>query len=213
MPQPNWRDDLRDFKKLGEPRLFFAVTAGVMDSMINRYTANKRTRSNDAYTPDGRSDMRPDRAVTVYSRILKELYPNTPLLLGGVEASLRRVTHYDYWDNALHPTILSQTGADMLIYGMGEQPLKELVHRMKKGEKMGEINDIPQTAFLRPSHQVPQNRFNEEAVLFSHEECLNDKKKQAQNFRVVEEQSNRLTAARILQQVDRSTLVVNPPRP
>lgn len=122
VPQPNWRDDLRDFKKLGTPRLFFAVTAGVMDSMINRYTANKRLRSNDAYTPDGRPDMRPDRATTVYSRVLKELYPDTPLLLGGVEASLRRVTHYDYWDDTLHPTILANTRADLLIYGMGNFP-------------------------------------------------------------------------------------------
>ena len=121
--QPNWRDDLRDFKKMGIPRYFFAVTAGVMDSMINHYTAGKRLRSNDAYTPDGRNDMRPDRAVTVYSHILKTLFPDVPLLLGGVEASLRRVTHYDYWDDTLHKTILVDTGADLLIYGMGELPL------------------------------------------------------------------------------------------
>lgn len=213
VPQPNWRDDLRDFKKLGTPRLFFAVTAGVMDSMINRYTANKRIRSNDAYTPDGRSDMRPDRAATVYSRILKELYPDTPILLGGVEASLRRVTHYDYWEDALHPTILADTKADLLIYGMGEQPLKEVVRQVKQGKSIGELDHIPQTAFLRPLKEVPENRSREEAVLFSHEECLVDKKKQAQNFRVVEEQSNRLNAARILQEVNHRMLVVNPPFP
>lgn len=213
VPQPNWRDDLRDFKKLGAPRLFFAVTAGVMDSMINRYTANKRIRSNDAYTPDGRSDMRPDRAVTVYSRILKELYPDVPILLGGVEASLRRVTHYDYWDNALHPTILAETGADLLIYGMGEQPLRELLKRLREGENIREVNDIPQTAFLRPRNRLPENLFGEEARLFSHEECLQDKRKQAQNFRVVEEQSNRLSAARIIQAVGDNLLVVNPPYP
>src|SRR5690554_123502 len=210
VPQPNWRDDLRDFKKLGAPRLFFAVTAGVMDSMINRYTANKRIRSNDAYTPDGRSDMRPDRAVTVYSRILKELYPDVPILLGGVEASLRRVTHYDYWDNALHPTILAETGADLLIYGMGEQPLRELLKRLREGENIREVDDIPQTAFLRPRNQLPENLFGEEARLFSHEECLQDKRKQAQNFRVVEEQSNRLSAARVIQAVGDALLVVNP---
>src|SRR5690554_2198779 len=213
VPQPNWRDDLRDFKKLGAPRLFFAVTAGVMDSMINRYTANKRIRSNDAYTPDGRSDMRPDRAVTVYSRILKELYPDVPILLGGVEASLRRVTHYDYWDNALHPTILAETGADLLIYGMGEQPLRELLKRLREGENIREVNDIPQTAFLRPRNRLPENLFGEEARLFSHEECLQDKRKQAQNFRVVEEQSNRLSAARVIQAVGDGLLVVNPPYP
>src|SRR5690554_1322042 len=213
VPQPNWRDDLRDFKKLGAPRLFFAVTAGVMDSMINRYTANKRIRSNDAYTPDGRSDMRPDRAVTVYSRILKELYPDVPILLGGVEASLRRVTHYDYWDNALHPTILAETGADLLIYGMGEQPLRELLKRLREGENIREVDDIPQTAFLRPRNQLPENLFGEEARLFSHEECRQDKRKQAQNFRVVEEQSNRLSAARVIQAVGDALLVVNPPYP
>ncbi|MDD3788840.1 MAG: YgiQ family radical SAM protein [Petrimonas sp.] len=213
VPQPNWRDDLRDFKKLGAPRMFFAVTAGVMDSMINHYTANKRLRSNDAYTPDGRADMRPDRAVTVYSKILKELYPDVPIVIGGVEASLRRVSHYDYWDDALHKTILADTGAELLVYGMGELPLKRLVKELREGRKIGEIFDIPQTAFLLPKNNVPQNPFDEEVALFSHEECVKDKLKQAKNFRVVEEQSNRLHAARILQNVANKTLVVNPPYP
>ncbi len=213
VPQPNWRDDLRDFKKLGTPRLFFAVTAGVMDSMINRYTANKRLRSNDAYTPDGRADMRPDRAATVYSRILKKLYPDTPLVLGGVEASLRRVTHYDYWDDALHPTILADTGADLLIYGMGEAPLRQVVRELREGKSFEEMVNIPQTAFLRPSNDIPENRFSEEVTLFSHEECLVDKRKQAANFRIVEVQSNRLKAARILQGVGHEAAVINPPYP
>lgn len=213
VPQPNWRDDLRDFKKLGTPRLFFAVTAGVMDSMINHYTANRRTRSDDAYTPEGRTDMRPDRAVTVYSRILKEFYPDVPIVIGGVEASLRRVSHYDYWDDQLHKTILADTRADLLIYGMGELPLKQLIREMRNGKKIGEITDIPQTAFLTRKKSVPVNAFGEEALLFSHEECVKDKLKQAKNFRVVEEQSNRLQAARILQDVDHHTLVVNPPYP
>ena len=213
VPQPNWRDDLRDFTKMGTPRLFFAVTAGVMDSMINHYTANKRLRSNDAYTPDGRSDMRPDRAVTVYSRILKNRYPEVPLVLGGVEASLRRVSHYDYWDDALHKTILADSGADLLIYGMGELPLKQLVREIRSGKKINEITNIPQTAFIRAAHKVPVNTFNEEVQLYSHEECMQEKLKQAKNFRVVEEQSNRLFAARILQGVDDKTLVVNPPFP
>lgn len=213
VPQPNWRDDLRDFKKMGKPRYFFAVTAGVMDSMINHYTAGKRLRSNDAYTPDGRTDMRPDRAATVYSRILKKLYPEVPLLLGGVEASLRRVTHYDYWDDTLHKTILADTGADLLIYGMGELPLRELIKRLRHGEQFNTIRDIPQTAFLCSKEEVPANLFSEEVSLFSHDECTRDKRKQAQNFRVVEEQSNRRAAARILQQVDDNTLVINPPFP
>jgi len=213
VPQPNWRDDLRDFKKMGIPRCFFAVTAGVMDSMINHYTAGKRLRSNDAYTPEGRPDMRPDRAATIYSRILKELYPDVPLLIGGIEASLRRVTHYDYWDDTLHKTILADTGADMLIYGMGELPLKQLIQRLSNGERFKEITDVPQTAFLCAKEEVPPNLFGEEVTLFSHEACLSDKLKQAKNFRVVEEQSNRLTAARILQEVDNKMLVVNPPYP
>ena len=211
--QPNWRDDLRDFKKMGIPRYFFAVTAGVMDSMINHYTAGKRLRSNDAYTPDGRNDMRPDRAVTVYSHILKTLFPEVPLLLGGVEASLRRVTHYDYWDDTLHKTILVDTGADLLIYGMGELPLKQLVQRLRDGDQFSEIRDIPQTAYLSAQEELPSNPFHEEVTLFSHEACLSDKLKQAKNFRVVEEQSNRLHAARILQEVDDKVLVVNPPYP
>ena len=210
VPQPNWRDDLRDFKKLGIPRMFFAVTAGVMDSMINHYTANKRLRSNDAYTPDGRSDMRPDRAISVYSNIIRDLYPDAPIVIGGVEASLRRVTHYDYWSDSLHKTILADTKADLLLYGMGEQPLRQLIAEMRKGRKIGEIHDIPQTAFLVKKNEVPENSFKEEAVLFSHEECLKDKLKQAKNFKIVEEQSNRMSAARILQDVDNSTMVINP---
>ncbi len=211
VPQPNWRDDLRDFKKLGIPRLFFAISAGAMDSMINRYTANKSLRSNDAYTPDGRPDMRPDRTTIVYANILKDLYPDVPVVIGGIEASLRRITHYDYWDDRLHKTILADSGADLLIYGMGEQPLKQLVQEVKNGKRINEIYTIPQTAFLVPKNAVPANIFTEEKRLFSHEECLHDKLKQAQNFRIVEEQSNRLHAARILQNVDNKTLVVNPP--
>lgn len=213
VPQPNWRDDLRDFKKLGTPRMFFAVTAGVMDSMINHYTANKRLRSNDAYTPDGRADMRPDRAATVYSNILKKLYPDISLVIGGVEASLRRVSHYDYWDDTLHKTILADTGANLLVYGMGELPLTQIVKELQSGKAFAEIRDVPQTAFLTEKTDVPQNPFNEEVRLFSHNECLKDKLKQAKNFRLVEEQSNLLHAARILQDVDNKTLVVNPPYP
>ena len=213
VPQPNWRDDLRDFKKLGLPRMFFAVTAGVMDSMINRYTANKRLRSQDAYTPDGRSDMRPDRAVTVYSNILKELYPDIPLIIGGVEASLRRVSHYDYWSDSLHKTILAGTNADLLVYGMGELPITRVVREMQNGKTIAEMRHVPQTAFLAGKDNVPENSFKDEIRLFSHEECLEDRLKQAKNFRIVEEQSNTLHASRILQDVDDKTLVVNPPFP
>ncbi len=213
VPQPNWRDDLRDFKKLGKPRLFFGVSAGAMDSMINHYTVNKRLRSNDAYTPDARADMRPDRPTIVYSNILKELYPDVPVILGGIEASLRRVTHYDYWDDKLHKSILVDSKADLLIYGMGEKPLLELVNKLREGKNIDELHNIPQTAFLTNNEELPENVFNEEARLFSHEECLKDKLKQATNFKTVEEQSNKMHAARIVQNVDDKTLVVNPPYP
>ncbi len=213
VPQPNWRDDLRDFKKLGKPRLFFSVSAGAMDSMINHYTVNKRLRSNDAYTPDGRADMRPDRTTIVYSNILKELYPDVPVVLGGIEASLRRVTHYDYWDDKLHKSILVDSKADLLIYGMGEKPLLQLVEQLREGKSINELQDIPQTAFLTKKEELPKNPFNEEARLFSHEECLADKLKHATNFKTIEEQSNRMAAARIVQDVDNKTLVVNPPYP
>lgn len=213
VPQPNWRDDLRDFKKLGIPRMFFAVTAGVIDSMISRYTANKRLRSSDAYTPDGRADMRPDRATTVYCNILKKLYPDVPIIIGGVEASLRRVSHYDYWDDSLHKTILADTGADLLVYGMGELPLTQIVREIQGGKSVSEIRDVPQTAFLADKNRLPENKSGNDIRLFSHEECLKDKLKQAKNFRVVEEQSNMLHASCILQDVGEQTLVVNPPYP
>ncbi len=213
VPQPNWRDDLRDFRKLGVPRLFFGVSAGVMDSMINHYTANKRLRSNDAYTADGKTGMRPDRATIVYCNILKKLFPEVPIVLGGIEGSLRRITHYDYWDDKLHKSILMDTGADILVYGMGELPLRQIVSELKTGKKIGEITDIPQTAIARPKNAIPLNPFDEEIRLYSHEECLKDKIKQAKNFRIVEEQSNRIHAARILQDVNDATIVVNPPFP
>ena len=224
VPQPNWRDDLRDFKKLGRPRLFFGISAGCMDSMVNKYTANKRLRSEDAYTPDGRHDMRPEYPSIVYANILKELYPDTPVILGGIEASLRRLTHYDYWADRVRPSILTESKADLLIYGMGEKPIADLCRHFS--EKVGDTqeasaNDIPhdilQTAYLagKPDKdQLPPNPNGEgDLILFSHEECLKDKKKQAQNFRHIEEESNRYAAARILQQVDGRTVVVNPPYP
>ena len=212
VPQPNWRDDLRDFKKLGRPRLFFGISAGCMDSMVNRYTANKRRRSNDAYTPDERPDMRPDNATITYSTILKKLYPDIPVAIGGIEASMRRLTHYDYWEDRLKKSILCDSHADLLIYGMGEKPVTELCRRLKSGEKFSDITDIPQTAYI-----ISEKRFDgqkeSDIMLFSHEECLKDKKKQAVNFRHIEEESNKMHASRILQRTDRDIVVVNPPYP
>ena len=212
VPQPNWRDDLRDFKKLGRPRLFFGISAGCMDSMVNRYTANKRRRSNDAYTPNERPDMRPDNATITYSTILKKLYPDIPVAIGGIEASMRRLTHYDYWEDRLKKSILCDSHADLLIYGMGEKPVTELCRRLKSGEKFSDITDIPQTAYI-----ISEKRFDGQKegdiMLFSHEECLKDKKKQAVNFRHIEEESNKMHASRILQRTDRDIVVVNPPYP
>lgn len=217
VPQPNWRDDLRDFKKLGRPRLFFGISAGCMDSMVNKYTANKRLRSEDAYTPDGRPDMRPEYPSIVYSRILKELYPDVPVVLGGIEASMRRLSHYDYWQDKLQKSILCDSGADLLIYGMGEKPITELTERLVA--KGGPIQshelptDIPQTAFLAQAEAESSLPAAETLTLYSHEECLKDKKKQAANFRHIEEESNKYAANRITQRVDKQLVVVNAPYP
>lgn len=209
VPQPDWRGDYRDFKKLGVPRLFFGVSAGAMDSMINHYTANKRLRSDDAYTPDQRPGMRPDYPSIVYTKILKELYPDVPVVLGSIEASLRRLTHYDYWQDKLLPGILASSPADLLIYGMGEKPIKELVRRLKSGIPFNEIKDIRQTVYLADKEDAK----DDDIVLFSHEECLKDKLKQAKNFRHIEEESNKYNASRILQKVGKQVIVVNPPFP
>lgn len=209
VPQPDWRGDYRDFKKLGAPRLFFGVSAGAMDSMINHYTANKRLRSDDAYTPDQRPGMRPDYPSIVYTKILKELYPDVPVVLGGIEASLRRLTHYDYWQDKLLPGILASSPADLLIYGMGEKPIKELVRRLKSGIPFNEIKDIRQTVYMADKEDAK----DDDIVLFSHEECLKDKLKQAKNFRHIEEESNKYNASRILQKVGKQVIVVNPPFP
>ncbi|OAV73571.1 hypothetical protein Barb6_00120 [Bacteroidales bacterium Barb6] len=210
VPQPDWRGDYRDFKKLGAPRLFFCVSAGAMDSMINHYTANKRLRSDDAYTPDRRAGMRPDYPSIVYTRILKELYPDVPVVIGGIEASLRRLTHYDYWQDKLLPGISIDSKADLLIYGMGEQPVKELVRRLSAGEAFHTLKDIRQTVYVADGEEAV---LPDDVVLFSHEECLKDKLKQAKNFRRIEEESNTYHAHRIFQQAEGRTIVVNPPFP
>ena len=210
--QPNWKDDLRDFKKLGKPRLFFGVTAGCMDSMVNHYTANKRLRSTDAYTPGGQSGFRPDYASTVYANILKELYPDVPVLLGGIEASLRRVTHYDYWKDALMPSILVDSKADALIYGMGEQPLRMLLRMLKKGVPFEHCKTIHQVAFLqKQAEDLPKNKNWKTVELASHEKCMDDKIAYAANFKIVEVESNKWQANRIVQKVGEEVLVINPP--
>jgi len=214
VPQPNWQDDLRDFKKLGPPRLFFAVTGGNMDSMVNHYTANKRKRSNDAYTPGGRTDQRPDYTTIVYSNILKKLFPDVPLIIGGIEASLRRLTHYDYWSDRLMPSILVDSGADILFYGMGEKSIVEFARLVQRGVPVHNLTTIPQTAFLvdEMKNYATKKEWNE-FELSSHEDCLEDKKKFARNFMHIEEESNKLEAKKLLQQVGDKMVVVNPPWP
>ena len=222
VPQPDWHGDYRDFKKLGRPRLFFGISPGCMDSMVNKYTAARRLRSEDAYSPDGRHDMRPEYPTIVYTKILKQLFPDVPVILGGIEASLRRVTHYDYWQDELRRCILCDSGADMITYGMGEKPTLELARRLAEGERIQDIRDLPQTVYLT-SHFSP---LPSDIVLHSHEECLRNKRAQAENFRHVEEQSNMMHAQRLIQPLGAAPLnsqflnlnsttcvVVNPPYP
>jgi uncharacterized radical SAM protein YgiQ len=211
VPQPNWQDDLRDFKKMGVPRLFFGVSSGNMDSMVNHYTANIRLRSNDAYTPDGKAGARPDYATTVYSQILKKLYPDVPVVIGGVEASLRRVVHYDYWSDALKPSILDESQADLLIYGMGERSLVQLVQTLETGRAFSQIHDIPQTCFLIEPKQLEPIREAKDIELKSWTACLEDKINYAKNFKQVEIQSNSVQARRLIQKQQSKILVCNPP--
>ena len=211
VPQPDWHGDYRDFKKLGKPRLFFGIAPGCMDSMVNKYTANKRLRSEDAYSPDGRHDCRPEYPTIVYSRILKGLYPDTPVVLGGIEASMRRLTHYDYWQDKLMKCILCDSGADIIIYGMGEKPVLELSRQLSDGFHIDTIHDIPQTVYLASENNISGGINDDDIVLHSHETCLRSKKAQAENVRHIEEESNKMHAQRLLQQVDGRYAVVNPP--
>ena len=210
VPQPNWRDDLRDFRKLGRPRLFFGVTAGCMDSMVNKYTANKRLRSEDADTPDGRHDQRPEYPSIVYTKILKQLYPDVPVVLGGIEASMRRLTHYDYWEDRVRPSILCDSGADILVYGMGEKPILEIAKRLKGNCS---LDSIPQTARLFSKESILGGVTTDDIILNSHEECLRDKRAEAANFKHIEEESNKMNASRLIQEVEGKFVVVNAPYP
>ena len=208
VPQPNWRDDLRDFKKLGKPRLFFGISAGAMDSMVNHYTANRRLRHSDAYTPGGKHGMRPDYPTIIYSKILKDLYPDVPIIAGGIEASLRRVAHYDYWQNKLRPSILIDSKIDLLCYGMGERTMLEITRRLNEGVNIKDIKDIPQTAFISTD-----NPGKNDIILHSFESCLKDKRLQSQNFKNVEEESNKFKGEIIWQSTQGKWVKVNPMYP
>lgn len=210
VPQPNWQDDLRDFKKMGPPTLFFAVTSGSMDSMVKHYTAGKRLRSNDAYSTSGQTGLRPDYAVVVYSNILKKLYPDVPVVLGGLEASLRRSTHYDYWSDSLKAPIICESKADLLIYGMGEQPVLELLKLMDRQLPFQSINTILQTVIVRDQHQIPKNKHWEDVALHSHEDCLADKDKFADNFIQLEKAANSSAHVRLIQRIEDKYVIINP---
>ena len=209
VPQPNWRDDLRDFRKLGAPRLYFGVNAGAMDSMVNHYTAAKRLRSDDAYTPDGRAGQRPDYAVTVYTKILKQIYPDIPVVIGGIEASLRRVTHYDYWQDCLKPSILVDSGADWLCYGMGERTMLEFTKAVEAGRNISDIRKIPQLGFYMDG----RCRLNDAVILNSYERCCKDKVAFAENFHVIETYANMMNPPVLVEPVGKGYVQINPTWP
>lgn len=213
VPQPDWHGDYRDFKKLGRPRLFFGISPGCMDSMVNKYTANKRLRSEDAYSPDGRHDCRPEYPTVVYSKILKELYPDVPVIIGGIEASLRRLTHYDYWQDRLRRCILCDSNADLLSYGMGEKTIVKIAEEIASGRDVRELRELPQTVFLAKKDEIPDGINADDIVLNSHEECLQNKKAEAENYMHIEEESNKMHAQRLIQKVGNVYVVVNPPYP
>ncbi len=220
VPQPDWHGDYRDFKKLGRPRLFFGVSPGCMDSMVNKYTANKRLRSEDAYSPDGRIGLRPDYPTIVYTQILKQLFPDVPVLIGGIEASLRRLTHYDYWQDKLLPSILYTSGADLLTYGMGEKNNTSIARLLIEQDCEIDVSLFrnlmmrypqQQTVMIMSEKEIPRGIRTDDIVLHSHEECLRNKRAQAENFRHIEEESNKYNAQRILQKIGEQWIVVNPP--
>jgi uncharacterized radical SAM protein YgiQ len=212
VPQPNWQDDLRDFRKLGRPGLFFGVTAGNMDSMVNHYTAARRLRSNDAYTAGGKAGFRPDYPTIVYTRILKNLFPDVPVIAGGIEASMRRLTHYDYWQDKLLPSILLESGADMLVYGMAEQPVREIMRLLKKGVPFTSLSTIPQTVIRKAADEpVPKHLGWKDIRLESFESCVKDKRVFARNFTTFEKESNRIKAARLIEPAGGFNVIVNPP--
>lgn len=213
VPQPNWRDDLRDFAKLGRPRLFFGISAGAMDSMVNHYTANRRRRSDDAYTPGGRAGQRPDYPTIVYADALKKLFPDVPIVAGGIEASLRRVAHYDYWQDRLRPSIMADSQADIIIYGMGEKPVIEVAEALSAGRSVAELTSIPQTVVRRPLSEMPDATDAHNVVLHSYEECLHSKRCQAENFKYVEVESNRWNGRDLWQATGGMAIKVNRTNP
>lgn len=214
VPQPNWKDDLRDFRKFGRPRLCFAVAAGNMDSMVNHYTAGKRLRSDDAYTPGGKAGFRPDYATVVYSQILKKIYPDVPVVIGGIEASMRRLAHYDYWSDTLKPSVLIDSGADILVYGMAEKGIVEVLKKLNENPEIGWLTDIPQTGFVVPLAAAKGFENKEKSItLSSYTACLHDKKAFGESFKHIEQESNKASAKRLIQHSGEQAVIINPPFP
>ena len=215
IPQPNWRDDLRDFRKFGRPRLFFGVTSGAMDSMVNHYTAARRLRHDDAYTPGGQAGFRPDRATYVYTRILKQIYPDVPVIMAGIEASMRRLAHYDYWDDKLFPSILADTPADLLNYGMGERTTLKIARLLADGQPVEALHSLPQVAYKTNQNILKTQKTPNPPIieLHSFEECLRSKRAEAENYHIIELESNKIVCATLVQQHGDSYIVVNPPEP
>ena len=211
LPQPNWQDDLRDFKKLGKPRLFFGVTSGNMDSMVKHYTANKRLRSDDAYTAGGVAGFRPDYATTVYSQILRKIYPDVPIVIGGIEASMRRLSHYDYWSNKLMPTVLQDSQADVLVYGMGERPIVALAELFRQPDWREHLHECKQIAYF--DSKIDQYKEQNPILLHSYQTELKDKRKYGENFVKFETESNKREQRMLIQPYDGRYLVVQPPYP
>ena len=222
IPQPNWRDDLRDFRKFGVPRLFFGVTSGAMDSMVNHYTAARRLRHDDAYTPGGQFGFRPDRATYVYTRILKQIYPDVPVIIAGIEASMRRLAHYDYWDDRLFPSILIDTPADLLLYGMGERTTLKIARLLDEGKGIEACYGLPQVAYVtaaasteeRSEGIFPNLQYSAETKeLHTFEECQRSKRAEAENYQIIERESNKIECATLVQRHGDRLVVVNPPEP
>ena len=218
--QPDWRS-VADFKKLGRPRLFFGISAGNMDSMLNRLTAQKKNRGEDQYSPAGARDKRPDRATIVYANRAREAYPDVPIVLGGIEASLRRIAHFDYWSESVRRSILLDAKADLLIFGMGERPVMEVAQRLAKGEKIEQLRNVRGTAFpvgkreadaiaADPSSTVTDGKV---VVMPTWDDVKADKRKYAQASRILHYETNPYNARPLLQRdrFDSAGVYFNPP--
>lgn len=208
LSQPNWHSD-SDFNQFGTPRLGFLITSGNIDSMVAHYTASKKKRHDDAYTAGGKAGKRPDRAVTVYSNIVRRLYPNSPIILGGLEASLRRFAHYDYWADEIKPSVLIDSKADLLIYGMGEKQIVEIADRLNNGEKISDLTDIKGTCYAVDVRNTPYDGVEVPSL----ENCINSKKEYAKSVRIEQDEQDHIRGRAVRQKHGKLMVVQNVPMP